>query len=209
LYQTPKPKPGEFWVDVIDVGQGLSVLVRTTDKSLLYDTGAKFSERFDIGRRVVVPYLKTMGLQQLNQLIISHGDNDHAGGANSILEMIAVQNLLVEPQMVGRKKRFNGLAKACKKGLKWQWIKNQIIEVVSLKCGIKAIVYYYLGILKRGQKTSCFNIMRTRCNRIYYWCRTMAVTHLHPVPGLRRWHHSLQLCQRVIKIDLSTRQKRC
>jgi len=121
LYQTPKPKPGEFWVDVIDVGQGLSVLVRTTDKSLLYDTGAKFSERFDIGRRVVVPYLKTMGLQQLNQLIISHGDNDHAGGANSILEMIAVQNLLVEPQMVGRKKRFNGLAKACKKGLKWQW----------------------------------------------------------------------------------------
>lgn len=41
FYQPPRPQSGEFWLHLLDVGQGLSVLVQTRDHNLLYDAGAR------------------------------------------------------------------------------------------------------------------------------------------------------------------------
>jgi competence protein ComEC len=75
---------GGFQATVLDVGQGLSVLVRTEKHALLYDAGARFASGFDLGEAVVVPSLHALGVDRLDLLMISHGDNDHAGGAAAV-----------------------------------------------------------------------------------------------------------------------------
>jgi competence protein ComEC len=84
------PKAGEFWVTALDVGQGLAVLVRTGNHALLYDAGPAFNAFADSGKRVIVPYLRGEGIDRLDALVVSHDDNDHAGGAASVLEAVPV-----------------------------------------------------------------------------------------------------------------------
>ncbi len=74
------PVHGDIVVDVLDVGQGLSVLVRTSRHALLYDMGPAQPEGFDAGEQVVVPALHALGVRRLDAAVVSHGDNDHAGG---------------------------------------------------------------------------------------------------------------------------------
>ena len=75
-----RPGDGEVDIDVLDVGQGLSVLVRTREHALLYDAGPGSARGPDAGDTVVVPALRALGVRQLDTLLISHGDADHAGG---------------------------------------------------------------------------------------------------------------------------------
>jgi competence protein ComEC len=60
------PAPGELWVEVLDVGQGLSTVVRTHRHALLYDAGPAFSSETDAGNRVVVPFLRAQGVEGLD-----------------------------------------------------------------------------------------------------------------------------------------------
>lgn len=77
------PEPGLAEVRVLDVGQGLSVLIRTHSQAWLYDAGPRNGE-FDVGERVVVPVLRSLGVRHLQMLMLSHADNDHAGGAQAV-----------------------------------------------------------------------------------------------------------------------------
>ncbi|HSR66123.1 MAG TPA: DNA internalization-related competence protein ComEC/Rec2, partial [Xanthomonadaceae bacterium] len=74
------PATGEAELTVLDVGQGLSVLVRTRGHALLFDMGPAVPDGFDAGERVDVPALHALGVHALDAAIVSHGDNDHAGG---------------------------------------------------------------------------------------------------------------------------------
>jgi len=84
LWSPPRPPVGGVWLDVLDVGQGLATVVRTHRHTLVYDAGPRFSVRFDTGDAVVNPFLQAVGVERLDALVISHGDNDHAGGASSV-----------------------------------------------------------------------------------------------------------------------------
>jgi competence protein ComEC len=74
------PAPGEAELVVIDVGQGQAVLVRTSRHTLLVDMGPAVPDGFDAGERAVVPVLHALGVPHLDGAVVSHGDNDHAGG---------------------------------------------------------------------------------------------------------------------------------
>ena len=76
--------PGHFRAEVIDVGQGTAILIRTATHSLLYDTGPAYGES-DAGERIVVPYLRALGVNRLSGMIVSHDDNDHTGGMRAVL----------------------------------------------------------------------------------------------------------------------------
>lgn len=76
---------GEFEAIVFDVGQGLSVLVQTREHVLLYDAGARFPSGFDLGEAAIVPAMRALAIEHLDRLVISHGDNDHAGGSAAIV----------------------------------------------------------------------------------------------------------------------------
>ncbi len=86
----PGPAPGELWLTVLDVGQGTAVVARTENHALLYDAGPAFGASADSGSRVVLPYLRGEGVTRLDALVVSHDDNDHAGGAASVLDALPV-----------------------------------------------------------------------------------------------------------------------
>ncbi len=78
------PRHGEAEVVVLDVGQGLSVLVRTARHAVLYDAGPAVPEGFDAGERVVVPALHALGVRRLDAVVVSHADADHIGGFEAV-----------------------------------------------------------------------------------------------------------------------------
>lgn len=83
VWPAPRPAEGEAWLDVLDVGNGLAVVVRTSGHALAFDAGSNWSDTSDSGERVVVPYLRGEGVG-LDGLVVSHADDDHAGGAISV-----------------------------------------------------------------------------------------------------------------------------
>lgn len=117
FYQPSHPKPHHFWVSVIDVGQGLSVLVQTARHVMLYDTGARYPGGFDFGEAVVTPYLRLQNVHTIDRLEISHGDNDHSGGMSAILHNFKVKTVFTSaPNLV---KQFH--AQYCRAGQNWEW----------------------------------------------------------------------------------------
>ncbi len=112
-----KPAVGEVNLTLLDVGQGLAVVVQTAEHSLVFDTGARFSESFDMGSNVVMPFLRFQRITALDKLIISHADNDHIGGAESILNTIPVTQVLSSvPQKLAT---YHALE--CTTGYRWTW----------------------------------------------------------------------------------------
>lgn len=67
-------------IRILDVGQGQSMLVATDKSLLVYDLGPAFSNLFNAGDAIVAPAIWRLGFKQVDHLIISHSDNDHAGG---------------------------------------------------------------------------------------------------------------------------------
>ena len=132
FYQTPTPKLGDYWVTVIDVGQGLSVLVQTAHHVMLYDTGAHFPEGFDFGESVVAPYLRYRGIHIINRLEISHGDNDHSGGADAIVRDFTVQSIFTSaPQLITHLH-----AQYCVAGQSWVW---DNVHFITLNPGPRSV----------------------------------------------------------------------
>ncbi|MBL8497861.1 DNA internalization-related competence protein ComEC/Rec2 [Nitrosomonas sp. JL21] len=93
LVQSPRPQTGEFWLTVLDVGQGLAVVVRTRHHTLLFDTGPRFGTT-DSGKQIIVPFLRGEGIRKLDALIVSHADMDHSGGALSVMSAMPVRTLI-------------------------------------------------------------------------------------------------------------------
>jgi competence protein ComEC len=77
LVHKDKPAVGMASVTLLDVGQGLAVVVETAEHTLVFDTGARFSDSFDMGRNVVLPFLRYQQINRIDTLVISHADNDH------------------------------------------------------------------------------------------------------------------------------------
>ena len=121
LYRAPRPPAGELWLEVLDVGQGLAVLVRTQHHSLLYDTGPYYSSAADAGVRVIVPYLRATGVDRLDGLVVTHRDTDHSGGAQSVLESMPVQWVADAPDTIFADQVPGVRTKRCVAGQDWIW----------------------------------------------------------------------------------------
>lgn len=120
LISAPSPVDRhEFQVDILDVGQGLAVVVRTAEHTLLYDTGFSSNSGFDTGRRVILPYFRHEGVHTLDQVVLSHDDQDHAGGYDSIRREMAIRKLTVMPGSHYLAERHT--ANICQAGDRWQW----------------------------------------------------------------------------------------
>jgi competence protein ComEC len=119
------PPPGAFRVTVLDVGQGLAVLVQTSAHSLLYDTGPRFNESADAGDRIIAPMLRGSGVARLDAMIVSHQDSDHSGGALSLLQTVPVtwlaSSLPLEHAIVRARIESGETAERCVAGQRWQW----------------------------------------------------------------------------------------
>lgn len=90
--------PRPVGVHFIDVGQGDAALITTPHgRAVLIDSGGSGElSDFDVGERVVVPYLKHYGITTVDYLILTHGHKDHAGGAAGVARLLTVRNLVLE-----------------------------------------------------------------------------------------------------------------
>lgn len=114
---------GEMQVTVLDVGQGLSVVIKTATHAMVYDTGQQYNQDRDAGDSIVVPYLRSIGIQQLDALVVSHDDNDHSGGVSALLAQVPVEWVAasyVLPNEVNVKSKQPKQRK-CYAGQRWYW----------------------------------------------------------------------------------------
>ena len=108
-----------FTASFLDVGQGSAMVIQTRHHTLVYDSGARFSEKFDLGESVVVPYLLKQGIRRLDALIISHSDNDHSGGATAILQTYPTQQKYIGGNQTEKWQAQN--FQKCQRGHNWVW----------------------------------------------------------------------------------------
>ncbi|MED5388905.1 MAG: DNA internalization-related competence protein ComEC/Rec2 [Pseudomonadota bacterium] len=111
LFQGPETlEEGEWELTAFDVGQGLALTVRTREHLLVYDTGASWPGG-SMAQRIIVPWLSRQGLTP-DRIIISHGDNDHAGGLADLAGRA--------PVFSGESGRVSG-SRPCHAGQQWHW----------------------------------------------------------------------------------------
>jgi competence protein ComEC len=112
-------RDGDVRLTLLDVGQGLSVVVQTRSRTVVYDTGPRFSTGFDTGKGVVVPYLRHLGRPTVDMLVVSHGDTDHIGGAESLGNSLKLRQII---SSVPDKIELTGVPLLkCRAGQQWQW----------------------------------------------------------------------------------------
>jgi competence protein ComEC len=111
----------QWQVHVLDVGQGLSVVVEKNRKILLYDLGPIYKTGFNTVEHVVLPFLIHKGYQQVDYLVISHADSDHAGAHQKLLAQIKVDNIIAPVKTLPKAKRCTPQT------LNWQGLTLQLL----------------------------------------------------------------------------------
>lgn len=114
----------EIHIVLLDVGQGLSMVIETPNSITVYDTGARYSSGFSAANAVLLPYLRRRGVETINELIISHADNDHFGGYDDVMSAFKVNKVITS--------RLDNLPNAslCEKGQAWQYDHTEF-EILS------------------------------------------------------------------------------
>lgn len=119
VYQPDTPSPGELDLAVLDVGQGLSVVIRTAGHVLVYDVGARYQQGddqyFSMSQAALLPYLRSRGIDAVDRLVLSHSDNDHAGAWPELLQAMPIPAIYAGETIVGLRTR------ACNGAEGWQW----------------------------------------------------------------------------------------
>lgn len=113
---------------LLDVGQGLSIVIETENEVLVYDTGPRYPSGFNTADAVLIPYLRYRNISRIDRLIVSHADNDHIGGYQALAESIEIGSLLTS--------RVDKLpeGKRCASGQRWQ-SGSTLFEIVSPDAG--------------------------------------------------------------------------
>lgn len=120
----PAPLPqGAVRIAVLDVGQGLSVVVETRRHALVFDSGPSFRSGADAGQLVVVPYLRHRGIRRVDRLVTSHDDDDHKGGTASVAAAVDVGQFVVGPSVKPAGPGEAGVPEPtrCRRGERWHW----------------------------------------------------------------------------------------
>jgi competence protein ComEC len=121
LLEPARPEEGAASITVLDVGQGLAVVIETRSHTLLYDTGPQYGPDVDAGSRVVTPVLRGTGIARLDTMVVSHNDLDHSGGALSVLGAMPVDLVLSSLAATHPIHARAALHQRCVAGQSWVW----------------------------------------------------------------------------------------
>lgn len=99
-------------IEIIDVGQGLAITVRTANHTLVFDTGPR-RPHWDAGTRILLPLFQSEGIHRIDTLVLSHPDLDHVGGYRALRAALPIQEVLAG---------FKGEGlQDCERGQHWDW----------------------------------------------------------------------------------------
>ncbi|MBT4518368.1 MAG: DNA internalization-related competence protein ComEC/Rec2 [Halieaceae bacterium] len=111
---------------ILDVGQGTSVVLRSKTRTLVYDTGGGDPIGNNMARSVVLPYLRAQGVESIDNLLISHPDQDHSAGTIAILQAMPVRQLLYGGDLPDV-----GGGRHCRAGEAWRWPSGVAFQILS------------------------------------------------------------------------------
>jgi len=109
--------PRPLAIDFIDVGHGDSILITNRDKSILIDSGGSYISngvQYDMGESRVAPFILDKGIKKIDLLVLSHLDEDHFGGLESITEMLDVDIIMIGDTQ-HEEEKYNELVEIAKK----------------------------------------------------------------------------------------------
>ncbi|TQV81327.1 DNA internalization-related competence protein ComEC/Rec2 [Exilibacterium tricleocarpae] len=156
LWLPPTGDQPPLRITVLDVGQGLAVVIATPGRTLVYDAGPRFSERFDAGSDIVAPFLQHRRIRTIDRLIVSHGDIDHSGGARALVA--AVPTGLV---LAGEADPMPGaVLSPCRAGTSWQW------DAVTFTLLAPALAWDEADNIGAGNDRSCVLLVEYAEQRI-------------------------------------------
>lgn len=120
-----RPPEGEFWLTLFDSGQGLAVAVETAEHRLIYDTGPKWGKT-SAAQFSIIPYWQKMGNPRVDLLMVSHSDNDHAGGVADLLSHLPINEIISGQPIKVAESLDNDLLpsraiRQCHQGQTWIW----------------------------------------------------------------------------------------
>ncbi len=78
----------------LDVSQGDSILLHYPHNkyNILIDTGGNYN--YEISKNIIIPYLKSKGINKIDYLILTHGDYDHMGESINLIENFKVEKVI-------------------------------------------------------------------------------------------------------------------
>ena len=113
-------------LSVLDVGQGLAVVLESPNKLLVYDSGPAYSEQFNAGTGIVAPFLRRRGKSSIDKLLISHEDADHVGGFYGLIDAVETKEAMLAPGFFRDyyRAQVNSAIKVeqCVKPRHWSWL---------------------------------------------------------------------------------------
>ena len=115
-YPGPAVGPGSYRMTVLDVGHGLSVVVETARRVLVYDAGPRVGTRLDAAALAVLPFLASRGHRAVDRVVLSHGDSDHIGGYPRLAESVAVMSMVANGSVGPHRPDTE-----CAAGGRWTW----------------------------------------------------------------------------------------
>ena len=122
---------------MIDVGQGDSILIKLKHNrgNILIDTGGQLNydgqKPYDLASNITIPYLKSEGIPKLDYLIITHGDFDHAGMAENLINNFKVKNIITNTYSNELIENIKNLAK--RKTIKFSQINTKVLTISQNK----------------------------------------------------------------------------
>lgn len=79
----------------LDVGQGDCACIRLKDgQTWIYDCGS--SSKKEVGKNILIPYLKHEGIRHIDGVILSHGDKDHASGMQELFQLASQEGIEID-----------------------------------------------------------------------------------------------------------------
>ena len=137
--QPLRPAVGELWLTLLDVGQGLAAVAQTAEGTLIFDTGSGSPSGFNSGSAVIAPFLLAQGITRVERVVVSHADQDHAGGLVGLAKRVTLAQVQSgEPVRLA----FPG-ATRCLAGEQWNW------------AGVRFQFLHSAQLIELGNNSSC------------------------------------------------------
>ena len=146
LWRPESPPTGCIDIRALDVGQGMSFVLQTHDRTLVYDTGPAWRGGGNAADRILVPYLRYRGISRVDRLIVSHADLDHSGGVLALIASVEVGDILAGEALPWLP-RFIG---PCNEGANWNWNGVQF-----------SILHPAASAMMEGNAASCVLLVET------------------------------------------------
>ncbi|WP_282200332.1 DNA internalization-related competence protein ComEC/Rec2 [Collibacillus ludicampi] len=195
--------PGkQLLVTFLDVGQGDSIFIRTpSNRVILVDGGGAYKSahgEYNVGEKIVVPYLRNEGVRQIDMLILSHPDQDHMMGLFSVLHEVPVKSVLIPgfPDESESYKEFLALVQEkeiplylAHKGDRWDVDQGLSLQIINPPSP-------YIRGTRRDVNANCIVFELDYGNRSFLFTgdvegevEPLMQSSLHPVDALKVAHH--------------------